>query len=122
MAEHLMRQLSKSSIYCDSAGVSAGEPDPFVTAVMQELSIDLESHEPKKLEDLEDTWFDLIISLSPQAHHVALEMKYVEASDVLYWPAGDPTVVQGSRDQILGAYRDVRDGIDKQLHDRFKST
>ena len=121
MAEGLMRDLFGTTIYCDSAGVTAGEPDPFVTAVMAESGIDMSNHEPKELDDLDDTWFDLVISLSPQAHHVALSMVQVDSSDVIYWPAGDPTVVQGSREQRLEAYREVMNSIRKQLIERFGS-
>ena len=108
--------------YIDSAGVSAGEADGFVTSVMAEKDIDFSGHVPKALSDLEDTWFDVVITLSPQAHHVALSMEDVEAGDVIYWPAGDPTVVQGTREQRLSAYREVRDAIEKNLRDYFDVT
>jgi len=90
MAEGLMRDKFGSQIYCDSAGVKAGESDAFVMASMAELNIDMASHEPKKLDELDDTWFDLVITFSPQAHHIALEMQHVETSDVLYWPVWAP--------------------------------
>ena len=46
-------------------------------------------------------------------------MEHVEAEEVIYWPAGDPTVVTGSREQILTAYRDVRDAIAANISERF---
>ncbi len=111
MAEALTRLNFGQKLFCASAGVRTGSPDPFVGEVMNELGVNIRDREPVALEDLDDSWFDVIITLSPTAHHVALEMLHVEANEVLYWPSADPTVVQGSRDQVLEAYRDVRDRL-----------
>ncbi len=119
MAEALTRAHFGHVIYVASAGVRTGQPDPFVEAVMDELAIDVHNRQPQALEDLEDTWFDMIITLSPTAHHVALEMANVEAGEVIYWPSGDPTVVQGARDQVLEAYRDVRDRLAERIQKQF---
>lgn len=121
MGEALLKQKFGKSMFIDSAGVRTGEVDPFVTAAMAELDVDVGQHHPKALNNLEDTWFDLIITLSPTAHHVALMMEHVEADEVIYWPSGDPTVVTGSRDQVLAAYRDVREGIAANIKERFGS-
>ena len=72
-------------------------------------------HKPHTFEDLEDTSFDLIITLSPEAHHKALEFTRTLACDVLYWPTIDPTAVEGSRERRLDAYREVRDGLSKRI-------
>ena len=41
------------------------------------------------------------------------------AVEVEYWPMADPTIVTGTRDQILAAYRDVRDRLAARIADRF---
>ena len=69
-----------------SAGVQAGMPDPFAAAVMDEIGIDVSQHNPHTLRDLHDTSFDLIVTLSPEAHHQALELTRTMAVDVEYWP------------------------------------
>ncbi|MEM9734788.1 MAG: protein-tyrosine-phosphatase [Pseudomonadota bacterium] len=119
MAEALTRARYGKRIYVASAGVTAGTPDPFVEAVLLEIGIEWANHEPQELKYLDDGYFDLIITLSPQAHHVALERAHVEAMEVDYWPAADPTVVTGSREQRLDAYRDVRDRIAARIKERF---
>jgi protein-tyrosine-phosphatase len=119
MAEALARHFFGRDIYFASAGVRAGEPDPFAVATMDELGIDLEKHRPKTFEDLEDSSFDLIITLSPEAHHKALEFTRTLAVDVIYWPTLDPTAVQGSRETILAAYRGVREALQKRIKDAF---
>ena len=89
----------------------AGGADAFAAAVMEEIGIDITQHTPHTLRDLHDTSFDLIVTLSPEAHHQALELTRTMAVEVEYWPTFDATLMigQGSREQILQAYRDVRD-------------
>ena len=119
MAEALTRQLFGEHIYVASAGVRTGQPDPFVGAVMAEKGLDLVGREPQAMEELDDSFFDLIITLSPTAHHIALAMEIIDADAVEYWPAADPTVVTGAREQRLDAYRDVRDRLEARIRERF---
>jgi len=115
MAESLLKHLHGRKIFVDSAGVRKGVLDPFAVAAMEELGIDLSRHRPKSFDDLEDTSFDLIISLSPQAHQKAALLTRTMACDILYWPTGDPTLIQGSREQMLEAYRATRDQLRDQM-------
>lgn len=121
IAAAILRHLAGRRVYVQSAGVRAGEADPFVPIVMDEIGIDLSRHAPTTLAELHDTSFDLIVTLSPEAHHQALEWTRTMAVDVEYWPTFDATVMlgQGNREQILGAYRAVRDRLFKRIKDRF---
>mgnify|MGYP001046516799 FL=1 len=115
MAEAIARYYYGREIYFASAGVKEGELDPFAVAAMDDIGIDIHKYKPHTFEDLEDSSFDLIVSLSPEAHHKALEFTRTLAVDVVYWPTVDPTAVQGSREQMLDAYRAVRDGLKKRI-------
>ena len=119
MAEALMKRLFGFRAYVQSAGVHQGKLDPFAVSVMEEEGIDMSSHKPTTFEDLFDTSFDLIITLSPEAHHHALEMAHTMDIDVEYWPTPDPTVTMGSRDQMMDAYRMVRDRLSARIKQRF---
>jgi len=119
MAAAILRHLAGNRVYVKSAGVRAGETDPFAIAAMEELGIDISKHQPMSLTDLHDTSFDLIVSLSPEAHHQALELTGRFAVNVEYWPTPDPTVASGNREQILSAYRAVRDGLFRKIKQRF---
>ena len=119
MAEAILRHLAGKQIYVESAGVRAGEADPFAVAVMEEIGIDLSRHTPQAIADLYDSSFDLVISLSPEAHHQALELTRTQAIDAEYWPTIDPTAAMGSREQILNAYREVRDTLFRRIKTRF---
>ncbi len=119
MAEAILRYLAGRQIYVESAGVRAGEADPFAAAVLEEIGIDIAGHRPQSISDLYDSSFDLVISLAPEAHHQALEMTRTQAIDAEYWPTQDPTAAMGSREQILDAYREVRDGLFRRIKARF---
>jgi protein-tyrosine-phosphatase len=119
MAEAIVKHLYRQRIYADSVGVLDGEPDPFVAAVMDEIGIDVSRHRPKTFDALEDTSFDLVVTLSPEAHHRAIEMTRTNAFDVEYWPTFDPTTQEGSRAVRLDAYRAVRDELMRRIRARF---
>jgi protein-tyrosine-phosphatase len=122
MAAALLKQMLGSSLYVGSAGVRKGELDVFASAVMEEIGIDINTHAPitfEELEDLEGLNFDLIITLSPEAHHKALELTRTLAVEVEYWPTADPTAVEGNREQRLDAYRAVRDQLLQKIRGRF---
>lgn len=124
MALALFRHYCGRTLYGESAGVRKGEPDPFAAAVMDEIGLDIGKHRPHTFEELEDAEglnFDLIVTLSPPAHHKALDMTRTLAAEVEYWPVPDVTHTGGSREQILDAYRSVRDVLAKRIRDRFGS-
>jgi protein-tyrosine-phosphatase len=119
MARALAHYLFGRDIYFASVGVRAGELDQFAIAVMDEVGLDISHHKPTSFDDLEDSSFDLIITLSPEAHHKALEMTRTLSVEVVYWPTPDPSIVSGSRDQLLAAYRSVRDGLMQRIKAAF---
>lgn len=119
MAELLARRHLPEGTYIASAGVRQGERDPFVDVVLGEVGLDLGRRLPQTMDDLEDDYFDLIITLAPEAHHRALEMTRSSAVDVVYWPTPDPAGAMGTRDRILDAYRSVRDHLEMMLKKRF---
>jgi protein-tyrosine-phosphatase len=122
MAAALFGQIFGRAIYVGSAGVRKGELDPFAVAVMDEIGLDISRHKPVTFEELED-WeglnFDLIVTLAPEAHHRALEITRTNAIDVEYWPTADPSAAEGSREQRLDAYREVRDQLLARIRQRF---
>lgn len=119
MAEAIAREMLPRGTYVASAGVRAGERDPFVDAVLEEIGLSLGRRQPQTLDELEDDFFDLVVTLAPEAHHAALELTRSSAVEVVYWPMPDPTVATGRREQILGAYREVRDRLRRLIAERL---
>jgi protein-tyrosine-phosphatase len=133
IAEALLKRLVGDRVYVDSCGLKrpamvhddvadedvAAGVDPFADAVMAEVGCDLSRHRPKTFEDLEDSSFDLVISLTPEAQHRSVELARGRAAEIEYWPTQDPTLTEGSREARLEAYRQVRDALARRIAERF---
>ncbi|MDX2308156.1 MAG: low molecular weight phosphatase family protein [Hyphomicrobium sp.] len=122
MAAALLVHYAGARLSVTSAGVIRGLNDPFAMAVMDEIGIDLTSHEPREFRDLGRHTFDTIITLSPEAHHHALEFTRIMLVDVEYWPTFDPSLLSGDvpRARKATAYRALRDQLDGRIRNRFK--
>jgi protein-tyrosine-phosphatase len=119
MAEAILKMLHGRRIFVDSAGLRGGEVDGFAVAVMDEIGLDLTRHRAKTFDQLEDSSFDLIISLSPEAQHRAVELTRGTAAEVEFWNTMDPSIIEGHREARLDAYRQVRDGLMARIQARF---
>jgi len=124
MAAAILGHLMGQRIEVASAGVRAGLLDPYAVAVMDEIGIDISDHEPVTLKDTDIETFDLIVTLSPEAHHHGLELTRIVPADVEYWPTPDVTAwaESGARDEVLAAYRSVRDSLFQRIKSRFLPT
>jgi len=123
MAEGILKFLHGTRIYVDSVGVRSTEVDGYAIAVMDEIGIDISRHNAKTFDDLEDDYFDLIIPLSPEAQHRAVEMTRVMAVEIEFWNTFDPSVIDSDdRDARLAAYRQVRDQLMERIEARFPRT
>jgi len=119
MAEAMLKHFHHRRIFVDSVGVRAGELDPFAVAVMEEIGIQIGKHRPKSFDELHDSSFDVIVSLSPEAQHSAVELTRTMACEVEFWPTLDPSVIEGNRETRLDAYRAVRDQLLRRIEVRF---
>jgi protein-tyrosine-phosphatase len=119
MAEALAKRLYGHRVYIDSVGVRASEVDGFAVAALDEIDIDVHRHHAKTFDDVDAASFELIVTLSPEAHHSALEFTRGTATEVEYWPMPDPSAVEGSRETRLDAYRHTREQVLTRLKARF---
>ncbi len=119
MAAAILRHFHGRDIFVDSVGVRAKDVDGFAITVMDEVGIDISEHEAKTFEDLEDSSFDMVVSLSPEAQHKAVDLTRYMACELEFWHTFDPSVVEGSREERLEAYRKVRDELMERIKDAF---
>ena len=120
MAAGLMRLIYGDRVYVDSCGLKLGEEiDPFAVVVMDEVGADLTHHRAKTFDGLADGSFDVVVSLTPESQHRAVEMSRGRAMDMEYWATPDPTLAEGSREGRLAAYRAVRDELRDHILRRF---
>lgn len=121
MAEGLVKSNFKKKVYVDSVGAEVGILDPMAVEVMAEINIDISEHRPKSLSGLLDTSFDIIVILSDRAENLVYEMMKLESIEILNWPVGDPSDVEGNRAQRLNAYREVRDCLRNKIEELFST-
>lgn len=119
MAEAILKHLHGRHVFVDSVGLRSAPIDPLAVEAMAEIGIDLGRHNSKTFDELADTSFDLIVTLSPEAQHRAIEMTRIMACDVEYWQTYDPTITEGSREARLASYREVRDYLVARIRERF---
>lgn len=121
MAAAILEHLSGDRMRVASAGVRPGQLDPYAVAVLDEIGIDMSEHEPAGFDTLEGDVFDLVVTLSPEAHHHGVEMTRVMPADVEYWPTPDATAGAESlnRRELLERYRGVRDMLFRRIKKRF---
>ena len=123
MAESILKFLHGTRIYVDSVGVRSLDIDGYAISVMDEIGIDVSRHNAKTFDDLEDNYYDLVIPLSPEAQHRAVEMTRVMACDIEFWNTFDPSVIDSEdRERRLEAYRQVRDQLMQRIKDRSPLT
>lgn len=114
-----MKQMFGKNVYVESAGVRGTEVNGFSVEVMDELGIDISAHQSRSFDELMDTSFDMIITLSPEARDAAEEMTRTMACDVVYWPTVDPSQIEGNREVLLNSWRVVRDELYDRINQNF---
>lgn len=114
-----MQNLFGDKIYAQSAGIYAGDEDGFMQAVMRERSIDASSHEPETLEQLEDSFVDLVITLTSQAHEGTVEFFKDQPVEIEFWETENPSIAVGRREEVLAAYRNTREQLEARIKVRF---
>lgn len=124
MAAELMRLRFGPLVQVDSAGIRAGgEIHPLAAAIMEEIGGDLVGNRPKALswfQENEAGPFDLVVTLSPEAHHHALALVPCLGLAVEYWPTFDPSLAEGPRERALEEFRLVREGLERRIGARFQ--
>ena len=119
MAAALFHYFHGKRIYVTSVGLRAMPVDPFAVAVLDEIGIDIAGHQPMTFDQLEDDFFDLVVSLSPEAQHRAVEMTRTSSCEIEFWPTLDPSLTGGNREMRVAAYRSLRDQLLERIGGRF---
>jgi protein-tyrosine-phosphatase len=119
MAEALARKIMGNTVYVASVGLRRGKIDSFAAEVLREIGIEGGLRTPRAFEDFEDEAFDLVVSLTPEARDRIAELARGVPTELVYWPTPDPTAVEGTRETVLNAYRAVRDGLARGIHELF---
>ncbi len=117
MAALLMAGAVEGDMKIDSAGLYPGWLDPFTQEIMSEVGISMDGYTTKRLSDIEPDKFDLVVAMTPEA---AGEIRRLVPKEKLeFWPIDNPSTETGAREEVLAAYRGVRDEILEKITRRF---
>ncbi len=112
MAEGWARRLRGDAVEPYSAGIAPHEIDPLAIRVMAEAGVDISRHRSKHIDELADVPLDCVVTVCDHAHEHCPVLP--GAARVVHVPFDDPPRLAseaGSREEILAAYRRVRDEI-----------
>jgi len=107
MAEGLANRLFSDKISACSAGTRSQGINPRAIAVMRELGIDITGQESQDVREFLDREFDYYITLCGNARESCPALP--GPGQRLHWGLPDPAAATGSEDDILDAFRRVRD-------------
>ena len=113
MAEGMLRAFGGGGFEAFSAGTEATHVRPLAVRAMAELGIDISAQESKTLDRYLDQSFDAVITACDQANEAC--PVFFGARRRLHWSFPDPSKAQGTDEQQLGVYRQVRDAIRERI-------
>ena len=120
MAEAILKSLD-SELQVDSAGTyPARWVHPYAIQVMNELGIDISNAYPKNADEFIHESFDYVITVCDHANESCPVFRG-KVGQRLHIGFGDPAAVIGTPEEVLAAFRKVRDEIKNKLFEFYKS-
>ncbi len=113
MGEGLLRSLSKGAVEVHSAGTHPSRVNPLAIEAMKEVGIDISAHRSKSVEEFAGQHFDVLITVCDNARETC--PVFPGAPERLHWSYPDPAAAEGSHEEKLRAFRDVRDDMLRKL-------
>ena len=114
MAEFLWNKLAGDQWVAESAGSKpAGYVHPLAIAAMKELGEDLSTAQSKHVDQFVDQPIDLAITVCDSAKESCPVLAGVK--ETLHWPFFDPAEAEGSEEEKLAVFREVRDQIKSKI-------
>jgi len=113
MAEGLLRHDAGKVYEVFSAGTKPTRVRPEAISVMREVGIDISGHRSKSVDEFAGQEFDYVITVCDNAKESCpvLPVK----TKRIHWSIEDPAAAQGSEEEILTAFRRVRDELRTRL-------
>jgi arsenate reductase len=119
MAEAFMRKQAGDRFEVHSAGLEPTELHPLAKIVMEEIGFDMSRHQPKDLKQfLGKVHLGYLITVCAQAESRC--PIFPGASIRLHWPFEDPAAFQGTEEQTLNKFREIRDRIRVRIESWLK--
>jgi arsenate reductase len=122
MAEGLLRDMAGDRFDVYSAGLDPQPVHPMAVRVMEEIGIDISEQTSKSVKEyLGRKPFAYIIIVCGKAQE-SCPTVFPGVHERLFWPFEDPVAFQGTEDETLEKFREVRDNIHDRIEDWFEET
>lgn len=118
MGEAFLRSLYGDFYESYSAGTHPTRIHPIAKKVMKEIGIDLSKQYSKSIDEFIDKKFDFVVTVCDKAKETC--PFFPGAKKILHKSFKDPTQFQGSDEEILNAFRSLRDEIKKWIENTFR--
>jgi arsenate reductase len=109
MAEGLLRHLAGERFEVMSAGTVATQVRPLAVMAMDELGIDISSHESTNIARYLGEPFDYVITVCDEVNEAC--PFFPHAAERLHWSLPDPAAAEGTEEERLEFFRSVRDRL-----------
>ncbi len=115
MAEAFLRKYGENRFEAYSAGLEPKGINPYTEKVMQEIGIPLTDQYSKSFREyMGKVHFGYLITVCAEAEKNC-PTSFPGVGQRLHWPFEDPAVFEGSDDEKLAKFREVRDKIDQRI-------
>jgi arsenate reductase (thioredoxin) len=114
MAEGMVRAWGGDGFDAFSAGTEASRVRPEAIAVMREIGIDISAHASKTILPFLGEAFSWVITVCDAAKESCPVIP--GAAQQAHWSIVDPSVVEGSEEERLEAFRTARDLLRDRVH------
>jgi len=113
MVEGLLRHDAAGRFEVESAGTHPSQVRPEAIAVMREIGIDISLHRSKSVEEFAGQQFDYVLTVCDKAKESC--PVFPGHTNRIHHSFSDPADVQGSEEERLAAFRQLRDEIRRYL-------
>ena len=121
MAEALLRRHAGDRFEVYSAGYEPTDINPFTRQVMAEVGIDLGGQYSKGVKEyLGKINFAYVISVCDRAEKICPTAFPSISRQRLFWPFEDPVAFEGTDEEKLAKFREIRDQIDRRILQWFR--
>jgi len=113
MAEGLLRHIGGTRYEVFSAGTKPVGLNPLAIKAMREVGIDISAQRSKSVAEFSGQEFATVITVCDNAAEEC--PVFPGAPQRVHWSVTDPAAVSGTKEEKLGAFRKVRDELERRI-------
>ena len=115
MAEGFLRYLGKEDFEAYSAGTRPTRLNPLAVRAMKEKGIDIAGQHSQSADEFVGEPFDYIITVCDHARETC--PVFPGTAERPHWSLKDPAEAEGSDEERMPVFREIRDQIEKRIRD-----